>query len=343
VLHWVCGSLLLGAFEGGLLAWRYRVSARRAVTAMLLSNLLSVLVGLVLLNGLLRPLTRWLLGPLPLYGLRRALVALPLLGYGLGVLLEWPFVWGAFSRGQGSWRKAFRATVLVRTASWVGLVLLCLNAPDVGLIRNARVDPSLSFARGTSAWVYYLNDADQSLYRVRPDGTQRTRLEHAYGTDGVSHLVAEESGKPGCFDLWVHRWGWDSLGERLLTAVAGRPGKVWWQTKLSPNTPQAFGPPVDFRANPRKGWRVLADYQAGRGLIAWRDRPCRSLSFGLELPCLTWYSRCATVLPSGIVIYELGEQIVALDLRSRRMGVVALGRGPAVVLEQGTAPAARPR
>jgi hypothetical protein len=45
-----------------------------------------------------------------------------------------------------------------------------------------------------------------------------------------------------------------------------------------------------------------------------------------------WFSRCATVLPGSLVVYQLGEQIVVLDLERRQLGLLAKGRSPVVAL-----------
>ena len=38
------------------------------------------------------------------------------------------------------------------------------------------------------------------------------------------------------------------------------------------------------------------------------------------------------VLPGDLVVYQLGEQIVVLDLNHRQLGLLALGRSPVVAL-----------
>jgi hypothetical protein len=68
------------------------------------------------------------------------------------------------------------------------------------------------------------------------------------------------------------------------------------------------------------------------GLQAWNKKTNEKLNAALETPFVIWPSRNATVLPGDQVVYQLGDQIVVLDLRTRRIGLVARGRGPVVIL-----------
>lgn len=50
------------------------------------------------------------------------------------------------------------------------------------------------------------------------------------------------------------------------------------------------------------------------------------------MPFLAWIARNATILPSDQVVYQLGNQIVILDLSTRKLAFLALGQGPVVGL-----------
>lgn len=53
----------------------------------------------------------------------------------------------------------------------------------------------------------------------------------------------------------------------------------------------------------------------------------------MECPFVIWYSRNAVTLPHGQVVYQAGEQIVLLDLATRRIALLAIGQGPVVELD----------
>jgi hypothetical protein len=57
------------------------------------------------------------------------------------------------------------------------------------------------------------------------------------------------------------------------------------------------------------------------------------LYVALETPLVTWNASNATVLPGGYVVYQLGKQIVVLDVNGPAMAPFAMGPEPHVVLE----------
>jgi hypothetical protein len=84
---------------------------------------------------------------------------------------------------------------------------------------------------------------------------------------------------------------------------------------LDPNSPWT----VSIR-----GWasRLLAKHVDGRGLLV-----------ALETPAVYWTSSHATVLPRGLVVYQLGNQIVVLDLERPAIAQLIEGRKPSVELD----------
>ena len=55
---------------------------------------------------------------------------------------------------------------------------------------------------------------------------------------------------------------------------------------------------------------------------------------GLETPFLWWWAREATILPGDLVVFEMGRQILVLDVRARKLGLLARGRAPLVAVER---------
>jgi hypothetical protein len=84
---------------------------------------------------------------------------------------------------------------------------------------------------------------------------------------------------------------------------------------LDPNTPWK----VSLR-----GWNT--------GLIA-RNIDGRELLVALDTPAVNWYSSRASVLPRSLVVYQLGSQIVVLDLEGPAIAHLVEGRNPSVELD----------
>lgn len=93
-----------------------------------------------------------------------------------------------------------------------------------------------------------------------------------------------------------------------------------------------FGPALDLRAEHDRIWSVATGFWPGEGLRARSARTGARTRIALELPGLRWSARYATVLPGEQVVYQLGRQIVLLDLATRRIALLAIGMEPVVTL-----------
>ena len=61
-------------------------------------------------------------------------------------------------------------------------------------------------------------------------------------------------------------------------------------------------------------------------------------TLAFETPFEQWVCRNATVLPGNQVVFQLGQdrtdaQVVILDMEHRNLACLAIGQGPAVVME----------
>lgn len=66
-----------------------------------------------------------------------------------------------------------------------------------------------------------------------------------------------------------------------------------------------------------------------------------SIRVAMHTPLLNWAARNATLVSDELAIFQLEDQVVAMNPRARKMGLLTLGRGPIVILEESDATAAR--
>jgi hypothetical protein len=83
--------------------------------------------------------------------------------------------------------------------------------------------------------------------------------------------------------------------------------------------------------DPDSDWTVHTTDWA-TALVAEHKNGSR-LYVALETPLVTWSASNATVLPGGYVVYQLGEQIVVLDVNGPAIAPLTMGTEPYVVLE----------
>ena len=98
LFHLFIGNLLIGIFEGYLLAKFFTLPKLRSIILMIIANYVSMWLGGLLLLGWLSSLI-----PVDLSSGRWIYPGLILLSFILTLLMEYPFVFGAFKGVQGKW------------------------------------------------------------------------------------------------------------------------------------------------------------------------------------------------------------------------------------------------
>jgi len=86
-----------------------------------------------------------------------------------------------------------------------------------------------------------------------------------------------------------------------------------------------------FLPEGRQKWEVITEYWAYQGLKARNKKAGELLRIAFDTPFIvSWQARHATMLTESLVVYQLGDQIVLLDLDKRKIGLITSGRGPIV-------------
>lgn len=317
--HLVFGNLIIGLAEGVLLARVATAPYRRALLSMVVANYVSAWAGLAIVNEW-RALRDVWLGTEPLYAGPHALVYLAVTTFGLTIAMEWPFCRWALGPRPGAWRRALLASVAVQTLSYAALVPYYCGVSRASLYSRVGVDPALTRPAEARAVIWYIGP-DGDVYRVRSADRAPEKVVAAGLSDPMASLFFQKSKITGAADLLTDP-------ERVLV----RDAAAWDDgfTAYLANGKRA----VDLVRPEVRVWEVKTGSWSMEGVMAeHRVRPDESLQVSVETPVLSWFSSNATVLPGDQVVYQLGPQVVLLDLRTRRIGLVALGRSPVVGLE----------
>ncbi len=319
--HLLVGNLLVGALEGLVLARVFKLPRARTVGLLIPANYVSAITGAALSGPTGELISRH--DPTPLYHLPGLLLAAVFASYVLSAVLEWPFCLAATWRRPDRLRASLKATILAQTVSYPLLAVIYLAGPAVTGPVGVELDRTLSFVREARAEVYFVPSEGGSVWRIHPDGTGRELVARASVTrwDGLTF----DSSEPGLWDLWSRQ-----PKQLLVKGVARRPPQPRARQE-SEAYERGFPFRTDLRPDGEHEWRVIAEPWPDRGLQA-DNRAHEHLSVALGTPVLCWSARCATVLPEDEVVFELGSQIVLLDLRTRKAGVIAVGGSPAVLL-----------
>jgi hypothetical protein len=341
--HLLIGNLLIGLGEAAILIRWFRAAGRRAVILMILANYFSMIAGMLALSAG-GPFLR---NAITIANLRPALITLGVGAFLLSVLLELPFAAYAIAREHRTAARVLRGAFLANTASYAVLIVLYLQVGTTSLITSTHPGSAAQLCTSPDAEVYYLGNSDGAVYRWKVSGGIPQKVDNLGTTDmadRAARLFAAPSETDGQLDLCVtgipsHKTF--TILERSfartsdVAIAAPRDAGDW-----NHNTPEAergswfnFGSARTF--DPSSPWRVSTTFWPDGGLRVHNDKSGEKWFAALETPFLSWYSRNATLLPNAQVIYQLQDQIVLLDLPTKRMGLIALGHGPLVVRRQG--------
>ena len=321
--HLLVGNLLIGVLEGVVVARVFKLPRARTVALLIPANYFSAFVGVALTGAVEKLIVRF--DPAPLYHVGGLLLGVLFGSYVVSALLEWPFCLAAAWRSPDRVRTSAKATILAQTVSYPILVVLYLAGPAVTGPRGVELDSSLSFATQVRATVYFVPPGGGSVWRIRPDGTGRERVWEGTLTPDEG-LKFRPSADQAHWDLWSRK-----RPGLLANAVAPLEPGPRAKREAEAYEEMGFVTPIDLRGN-GSAWSVWAEVWPDVGLVARNRRSGESVSMAVGTPLLVWSASWATALPDDKVVFELGEQVVVLDLASRKAGVITAGCSPAVLL-----------
>jgi len=288
-----------------------------------------------------------IIGDINLYSLPAVLAMVGLTSFIVSIVVEWPFCLWAMRRQPESVRRSFLATATAQTASYALLIPLYLIVSDLSLYTGTTVDPLLVSQAPGNVVVYFISPKDGDLYRIRLNGSQRERVHQLGATNWYARLFVRRSQGSNQWDLWV--WdGSDPVGDhppkRLIERFAIQAaipediarGQAKTDTYITADeyvmsfARSGHARADELRPEGERNWEIIAAGRAYQGLYAATAR--ESIRLGIDAPFLRWRARNATALPGDKVVYQLGSQIVLLDLNTRKIGLIAFGRSPIVVL-----------
>lgn len=338
MLYMAFGNAVIGVIEGSLLSRLFRLNWQGSCLIMVAANYVSAIIGLYTIGQLSGALLNSPMIAQPLYDVPKLLPVLVPILFAATVVIEYPFCLWALSRGKQHrarlWRKALIASLAAQVLSYGLLTPYYLMAVRTNLYTEVEIDRSLSFARTSRATVHFIGP-DGGVYRVNVDGSGRRKVLDTNIRSEESRLFLRKSSESDTYDLWVMGFsGHDD--EKLLVEGFTNTAPAYQDTRFQrseeENTQMNFGPALEYPRGERQ-WEVWTGYWEYQGLWASDLRTGESFSVALDVPYVPWEARNATILPEDIVVFQLGDQIVALDLNSRKIGLIALGRGPVVTVD----------
>lgn len=341
MLHLLIGNAVIGVVEGIVIARIFKVKTISSILIMVLANYVSMIAGSAMVLLISNAFERFV----TIYSAMLYIYLFLFISFVLSVLLEWPFCYWILKKLQHVKKKAWQASVIAQFISYAVIVPLYFYSSGLTLITDCRIEKSLSFVK-SNPWVYYLSIDNHDLKRIRLDGSVVQKVKEIEGISNVSARLFVKSSEAGDrWDLWaVDRQADGELTEMLLIrGIGGKDiaGEVepfrGWNGSLAEKERDTWSNMgiADFRALEDRDWKVNVGVWAAQGLHARSEKEAKDFYVAMETPFVQWIIRNVTILPQDQFVFSLGtNQIVVMDLKTRKIGLLAFGHGPVVVFDK---------
>ena len=328
MLHLAFGNMLIGMGEGLLIARVFKLPRKRCVGWMIIANYFSAWVGLFALNGLASRLDWNLYNAWTLFWLFVAGA------YLFTMLLEWPLIALCFWRRENCARSSIKASVLAQSASYLLLFGWYWAASGKTLYTQMKIVPSSEIQLPSNLRLFYI--AAQSGQICEGTGVigevistnRNDRLLFTPTTDQTNTwaLLLQRDEVPKDASLVTIN---PAIGG-AIAADEATPGSH----QLGRNTWFNFGSALRLDATKSNDWDFRSGFWAASGFRGQNRQSGQTILFGWETPFANWIVRNLIQLPDDHVIFQLGyDQICVLEPGTRKIALLARGRGPAVLLK----------
>ncbi len=330
--HLLLGNALIGVFEGAILARLFKVRLRRAILIMIFANYVSMLPGW----GIAELLAHWFetsqLRANPLADGWRAIVVSVAAAFLCTIVLEWPFCLWAIWKTGGRSIRALKSSAILQTASYAVLIPLYSTFSHISIYTEATIEPDLGFVRQPSAMIYYINPDDGDIWTIRADGRDKRRALSAGITERNAWLYVKPAPEADGYDLWCVP---PLFPDRKLIEVVGRMAAPRHDTEpdLWSNFGPYFGMADHLVVNPDcpVAWRAYAGFWSAEGIGIEKDKRWE-YNLALDTPFVQWFCRNVVILPNDQALFQMKDMLLILDMPSRKLGFLTIGRGPVVVM-----------
>lgn len=327
MFHLLVGNALIGFCEGAILQKKY-AAEHRPYLQMIGANYVSAWLGGFALG--------WFAGLLD-WNLNNGWLLFWLfavLAYGMTIFVEWPFVAWAFPRQSRNWRLALKASWLVQSCSYVVLFTGYWLVSSTSIYSCVAVVAPSEIRLSDNLNLFYLG-TDGRVYR------QHEVQGDFVSTNDNDRLYFEPNPDvTNAWDLHVRvdaRHDADARFIKLASALAGSAASVDEQRANEGKVRETwfnFGKALTVGVGTNDVWYLRSGFWAIEGLRVRNEESAEQYRFSWETPFSQWPVRNVIQLPNEQAIFQLGEnQICVLELRTRRVALLARGRGPAVLLK----------
>jgi|GEM_PF-6735546 len=338
MFHLVWGNIGIALIEGQILSKRYGLASHRIFGLMVAANFVSAGIGALIIS-FVEPLGYFAgLWANPLMGTKVGIPIYWILAYFFTIFIELPFVYLAVRNsallGEFKWKGSLKASVLVNSVSYAGLMLLYLLVGNITAVTRTHIVDASALTQGMNGHVYYVSSSDGFVHKIGLDGKGDQVVNSTIQADPTALFIKQQP-KSDVWDLWVELK--ESKDEQIvLKSFSRKTSNLYWIGHDSGPRERKLETPNDYAVDLRpKGQRKLTastGYSPDSGLrVEYPDG--HSESFALAGYGMYGMANRPTVMQGDIIIYHLSGYILAFDPNTHRIAYLATGTSPVVTLD----------
>ena len=183
--------------------------------------------------------------------------------------------------------------------------------------------------------LFYISTDGSQILQTDLNGQHRSVLCEVVAHHRNDRLFARRNPKTG-YDLFIHLDSddRDKVREDLIAANFLDLAPVDWRiseghSEKTEGTWFNFGPAPSLAS--KSDWEFSTGFWPIEGITEENKKEKTTVSLSLETPFAAWIARNATQVEGDLVVFQLGDnQICMLDPVSRRIALIARGKGPIV-------------
>ncbi len=331
MFHLVLGNAMIGLIEGLLLAWLFKCPKRKAIPILIAANYLSAWAGGLFVAGYLPSLV-----DVTIQNIRYWFLAFSCAAFVVTVLIEFPFFRFALGRGENRSRRTLKAALAVNGITCLLLFAWYWMASGTSMMSNLEVTSADEMDVPAPYVLYFISREGDQILRMdlNNPGSSRPISEVAAQHRNDRLFVRPRNGQG--FDLLVFL---DSdtrearTEARVLDDFSEQAPLEWRISRDHSEKAEGswfnFGPVPTIAAE--SDWAFHTGFWPVEGIGGHNRKTGKRVHFSLELPFAAWNVRNATQIDEDLVVAQLGnDQICMIDPVSKRIALIARGKGPIV-------------
>ncbi len=338
VFHLIYGNVGIALIEAQILSKRYSLASFRIFGLMVAANFVSAVVGALIMHYV-EPLNRFAgLWANPLVGTKVGIPIYWILAYLFTIFIELPFIYLAIRNstllGDLKWNGSLKASVLVNSVSYAGLMLLYLLVGNITAVTRTHIIDASALTQGMNGHVYYVSSSDGFVHKVGLGGKGDQVVNSNIQADPRALFIKQQP-KSDAWDLWVELK--ETRDEQIVSkAFSRKTSNLYWISPDSEPRERKLEKVNDYAVDLRpKGQRKLTastGYPYESGLrVEYPDG--HSESFGLAGYGIYGMANTPTIMQRDFIVFHLSGYILAFDPNTRRIAYLATGTSPVVTLD----------